>query len=160
MRILFFSNRRLERNGLLRNLQNFANLGDRNVHALGDFFAGRLASEFLHQLPAGTHQLVDRFDHVHRNADGAGLVGDGSRNGLANPPRRVGRKFVAAAPLKLIYRFHQPDVAFLNQIQKLQSAVGIFFRNGNHQAKVGFNQFFFCLVGFRFTAMDEGKSAL
>src|SRR5271157_3653631 len=91
MRIFLFTNRRFERDWLLRDLQHLAHFRHRNVHALGDFFAGRLSTQFLHQLPRGADQLVDGLDHVHRNTDGARLVGDGAGDGLPDPPRRVGR---------------------------------------------------------------------
>ena len=104
---------------------------------------------------AGADQLVDRFDHVHRNTNGAGLVGDGAGDGLANPPGGVGGEFVAAAPLKFVDGLHQADVAFLNQVQELQAAVGVFLGDGNHQAQVGFDQFLLGLVGFGLAAMDD-----
>ena len=155
MRIFLFADRSLERNRLLRDLQDLAHLGHRNVHALGDFFAGRLAPKFLHELAAGAHQLVDRLDHVHRNANRAGLIGDRAGDGLANPPGRVGREFVAAAPLELIDRLHQADIAFLNQVEKLQAAVGVFLGDGNDQAQVGLDQFLLGLLGFRFAAKND-----
>ena len=40
----------------------------------------------------GAHQLVDRLDHVHRDADGARLVGDRAGDRLADPPGRVGAR--------------------------------------------------------------------
>ena len=137
MRIFLLADGRLERDGLLRDLLGLAHLVDRNIHALGDLFGSGLAAKLLHQLPAGADLLVDRLDHVHRDADRARLVGDGAGDGLANPPSRVGREFVAAAPLELIRALHQADIAFLNQIQELQAAVGIFLRDGNNQAQVG-----------------------
>src|SRR5712692_1943242 len=159
MRIFFLADRRFEGNRLLRDLQNLAHLGDGDVHALGDFFAGRLAAEFLHELAAGAHQLVDRLDHVHRNADGARLVGDRARDGLPNPPCRIRRKFVPAAPLELVHRLHQADVALLNQVEELQSAVGILLGDRNNQPKVGFDQFFFGLLGFRLAAVNKRQRA-
>src|SRR5580658_4511203 len=160
VRIFFFADRRFERNRLLRNFHNLADLGHGNVHALGNFFGGWLASEFLHKLAAGAHQFVDRLDHVDRDTNRAGLIGDGARDGLANPPCGVRGKFVAAAPLELVDGFHQADVAFLNQVEELQAAVGVFFRDGNDQAKVGFDQLFFGLLGFGFAAVDERERAL
>src|SRR5205085_8884357 len=49
VRILFFTNRRFERDGLLRDLQDLADFRGRDVHLFGNLFAGWLASEFLHQ---------------------------------------------------------------------------------------------------------------
>jgi hypothetical protein len=49
---------------------------DGHLHLLGDLLRGRLAAEVLDELLLHAHQLVDRLDHVHRNADGARLIGD------------------------------------------------------------------------------------
>src|ERR1039458_5685176 len=110
VRIFFFADRGFERDRFLRDLQHLAHFRYWNVHALGDFFAGGLASQLLHQLPRGADQLVDGFDHVHRDADGARLIGDGAGDRLPDPPRGVGGKFVAAAVFELVDGFHQADV--------------------------------------------------
>jgi len=73
---------------------------------------------------------------VHRNADGACLVGDRARDRLPDPPRRVGREFVAAAVFELVDRLHEADVAFLDEVEELQTAIGVFFRDRDHQAQV------------------------
>ena len=85
--------------------------------------------------------LVDGLDHVHRDADGAGLIRDGARDGLADPPGGIGRELEAATEFELVHRLHQADVAFLDQVQELQAAVGVLLRNGNHQAQVGLDHF-------------------
>src|SRR5271166_2168403 len=140
MRIFLFANRRFEGDRLLRDLENFPHLRHRNVHALGDFFAGRFASQLLHQLPRGADQLVDRLDHVHRDTNRTRLVGNGTSNRLPNPPRGVRRKFVATAVFELVDGLHQADVAFLNQVEELQAAVGVLFRDRNHETEVGLDQ--------------------
>jgi hypothetical protein len=160
VRIFLFPDRRLQRNRLLRNLQDLAHLGHRNVHALGDLFTGRLATELLHQLAARPHQLIDRLDHVHRDADGARLIGNRAGDGLADPPSRVGRKLVAAAPFELVHGLHQANVALLDQIQELQAAVGIFLRDRHDEAQVGLNQFLLRLFGFRFAPVNDRQRAL
>src|SRR5579862_7571667 len=73
VRIFFFADRSLERDGLLRDLQDLADLGDRDVHATRYLLAGRLAAQFLHQLAAGADEFVDGLDHVHRDTNRPGL---------------------------------------------------------------------------------------
>ena len=74
--------------------------------------------------------------NVHRNADGARLVGGRAGDRLPDPPGRVGRELVAAAVFEFIDRLHQTDVAFLDQIEELQAAVGVFLGDGNDEAQV------------------------
>jgi len=108
--------------------------------------------QFLHQLARGADELVDGLDHVHRNAYGAGLVGDGAGNSLPDPPRGIGRELVAAAVLELVHGLHQADIAFLNQVQKLQAAVWCIFRDRNHQPQVGLDQLALGLLGIEVAA--------
>src|SRR6185369_4416839 len=140
MRILFLADRSLQRDRLLRDLQDLSHLRDRDVHPLRDLLRRRLAAQLLDQRARRADELVDRLDHVHGNTDGARLVGDGAGDGLADPPRRVGRELVAALVLELVDRLHQPDVAFLDQVQELQAAVRVLLRDGDDQAEVGFHQ--------------------
>jgi len=60
----------------------------------------------------------------------------------------------------LSHGLHQADVTFLNQVQKLQPAIGVFFGNGNDEAEVGLDQFFFGLFGFGFSPKYHLKHAL
>ena len=132
---------RLQRDRLLRHLQNGADALDRQLNFLGDFLRGGLAAVFLDQLLLHAHQLVDRFDHVHRDADGARLVGDRAGDRLANPPGGVGRELVAAAVFEFLDRLHQAHVAFLDQVEEGEAAVGVFLGDGNDEAQVGFDHF-------------------
>src|SRR6202000_1435350 len=91
----------------------------RHGELLGQFLGRGLAADLVQHLPARAHDLVDRLDHVHGNADGARLVGDRAGDRLPDPPRLVGRELVAAAVLELVDRLHQADVAFLDQIEEL-----------------------------------------
>ena len=122
--------------GLLGDLQDLADL------VLGHFHLQRqggwigLQSSFLQDLTRNAVHLVDGFDHVHRNTDGACLVRDGAGDGLANPPGGVGGKLVTTAVLEFVHGLHQTDVALLNQIQKLQAAIGVLLGNGNHQSQI------------------------
>ncbi|MCY1177488.1 hypothetical protein D9M73_177980 [compost metagenome] len=79
---------------------------------------------------------------MHRNTDGAGLVGDRPGNGLTDPPGGIGRELVAATVFELVHGLHQADVAFLDQVEELQAAVGVLLGDGDHQTQVGFDQLF------------------
>jgi hypothetical protein len=96
------------------------------------FVRRRLAADLVEQLPARAHDLLDRLDHVHRDADGALLIGDR----LPDPPCRVGRELVAAAVLELVDLLHQADVAFQGQIEELQAAVGACLGDRDDEAQV------------------------
>ncbi len=160
VRIFFFADRSLQRDRLLRNLQHLAHLRNRNVHLLRDLFAGRFAAQLLHQRARSTNQFIDRFDHVHRDSNRARLIGDGASDRLANPPGCIGGKLITAAPFELVHGLHQTDVAFLNQIEKLQPAVGVLLRNRNDQSQVGLDQFAFRLAGMVFSSNDRLQRAL
>src|ERR1700739_860620 len=154
VRVFLFTDRRLQRNRLLRDLQYLAHLRYRNVHAPRDLFARRLTAQFLHQLPACADELVDRLDHVHRDTNRSRLVRNRTRNRLANPPRRIRRELVTTPILEFIHCLHQADIALLNQVQELQSAIRVFLRDRNHQTKVGFNQLALRLLGVH-VALDH-----
>ena len=77
---------------------------------------------------------------MNGNADRARLIGDGPGDGLANPPRGIGRELVAATVLELFGGAHQADVAFLNQVEQVKSAIDVLFRYGDDQAEVGFDE--------------------
>src|SRR5579862_471501 len=160
MRIFFFADRRFERDRFLRDLQDLPHFRDRNVHALGDLFARWFASQFLHKLTRGADQLVDRFDHVYRDADRARLVGNRAGDGLPNPPRGIRRKLVATAVFEFVDGLHQSDIAFLNQVEELQSAVGVFLGDRNYKAEVGLNELAFGLLRVHVALDDLALRAL
>ena len=64
------------------------------------------------------------------------LIGDGPGDRLTDPPGGIGRELVAALVLELVHRLHQPDVAFLNQVEELEAAVGVLLGDRYDQAQV------------------------
>src|SRR5579871_2780585 len=141
MRILLVADRGLERQRLLGDLQDLAHLLERHAELFGELLGGRLAADLVEHLAARAHDLVDGLDPVHRDADGARLIGDRAGDRLANPPGGVGRELVAAAVLEFVDRLHQADIAFLNEVEELQAAVGVFLGDGDDEAQVGFDHF-------------------
>ncbi len=74
------------------------------------------------------------------DANGTRLISNGTSNRLPNPPRGISGELVSPPVFELVHRLHQADVAFLNQVEELQTAVGILLGDGNHQTQVGFDQ--------------------
>ena len=137
LRLVGIAHGRLHGDGLLRHLQDGAHAFDRHLHRVGQLFGGGLAPQFLHELLLGAPQLVDDLDHVDRDADGAGLVGDAAGDGLAYPPGGVGGELVAALVFELLDALHQADVALLDQVEEGLAAVGVFLGDGDDQAQIG-----------------------
>jgi hypothetical protein len=138
----------LQRDRLLGHLEHGADAFDGKVDFLGDFLRRRFAAVFLDELLLHAHQLVDRLDHVDRDADGAGLVGDRAGDGLADPPGGVGGELVAAAVFEFLDRLHQAHVAFLDEVEEGEAAVGVFLGDGNDEAEVGLDHLGFRLERF------------
>src|SRR5690606_14487960 len=153
--VLFLADRRLEADRLLGDLEDLAHLVERQLHLLGDLFRRRLPSELLHEVTGGTDELVDRLDHVHGDADRAGLIGDRARDGLPNPPRRVGAELVAALVLELVHGLHQADVAFLDQVQKLQAAVRVLLGDRHDEAQVRLHELGLGALGLALAGADR-----
>src|SRR6516164_3095986 len=119
MGFVLFANRCLERERLLGDLQRLAYLFERHMELLGKLFRRRLTTDLVQHLPTRTHDLVDDLDHVNGYADGARLIRERSADRLSNPPRGVGREFVATSIFELVDGLHQSDVAFLDQVEEL-----------------------------------------
>src|SRR6267154_2071854 len=153
MRVFLVAHWRFQRQRLFRDLENFSNLLQGHAELLGQFLRRRFAPDLIQHLARGAHDLVDGLDHVHGNADGTRLVGNASRDRLPDPPGRIGRELVAAAILEFVDRLHQPDIAFLDQIEELQAAVGVFLGDRDHQPQIGLDHLLLGAAGFALAAL-------
>ncbi|EDQ03721.1 hypothetical protein OIHEL45_00375 [Sulfitobacter indolifex HEL-45] len=145
---------RLEADRLLGNLHHLADLFERHLQLLGQFLGRWLTANLVQHLATGADQLIDRLNHVHRNTDGARLIGDRAGDRLTDPPGRIGREFVAATVFELIHGLHQADVAFLNKIKELQTTVRVLFGDGDDETQVRFDHLFLGLTGFFFALLN------
>src|SRR6266508_2638371 len=134
--VLLLADGGLEADRLLRDLEDLADLVERQLHLLGDLLRGWLAPELLHEVAARPDELVDRLDHVDRDADGPRLVGDRARDRLTDPPRRVRRELVASLVLELVDRLHEADVPLLDEVEELQAAVRVLLRDRHDEPQV------------------------
>src|SRR5262249_16936348 len=88
------------------------------------------------------------------------LVGDGSSDGLTDPPGGVGGEFVTATVLELVDGFHEADVALLNEVEELEAAVGVLLRDGDNEAKIGLDELAFGTLGVHVALDHLALSAL
>ena len=93
------------------------------------------------------------------NANRSRLIRNGARDRLPNPPGRVRRELVAPPVLELVDGLHQADVALLDQIQELQTAVRVLLRDGDDEPQVGLDQFLLGLLGLRFAFENRSQRA-
>ncbi len=91
---------------------------------------------------------------------GAGLLGEGVHDGLADPPDRVGDELDVAGGIEPFGGLDQADVALLDQILKRQAAPPVFVGDRNHIFQISAHQIvqgfhiapgdFFSQLGFFF----------
>jgi hypothetical protein len=77
------------------------------------------------------------FDDVTRQPDRPVLLTQRPADGLANPPVGIGDKFQSATWIKLVHRPHQPEIAFLDQVEHRHATVAIACRDMNDQPEIG-----------------------
>src|SRR5258706_2973815 len=102
--------------------------------ASADFLAASAA--IVEQLARGAHDLAEGVDDMHGESDGFCLIRKAAADRLPDPPGGVGGELVAAAILELVDPLHQADIAFLDQVEELQAAVGVFLGDRDHEAQV------------------------
>ena len=123
--VVLLADRRVERQRVERDAQDLADPVGRRGAALGQLVDRRLALELLMHLALDAQHLVHGLDHVHRDADGARLVGDRAGDGLADPPRGVRRELEALGVVELLDRTHQAEVALLDEVEEQHAATDV-----------------------------------
>src|SRR5215472_4795847 len=126
MGVALFADRCFERERFLGHLQRLAYLFERHMKLLGKLLRRRLVAYFVEHLPTRTHDLVDQLNHVNGHTNGARLILKRAADRLPNPPGSVGRELEATSIFELVNGLHQADVAFLDQVEKWQAAIGVF----------------------------------
>ena len=115
---------------------HLARLLDRQARLLGDLVERRLAPELRPEQSLGLVHLLEALDDVDGHPDRPGLVRESARDGLADPPGRVGRELVAAAPVELLDGADQPERPFLDQVEERQALVAVVLRDRDDEAEV------------------------
>src|SRR5262245_48241679 len=112
---------------------------DREAGRLGELLLRRFAAELDLEAPRRARQLLLALNDVNRNANRAGMVRDRALHALADPPGRVRRELVAAAPVELLDGTVQAERPFLDQIEERHAEPPVALRDRDDQAKVRFD---------------------
>ena len=118
----------------MRRISRTSSVG--HLELLGDLLGPRLAAQPLDELALDVHDLVELLDHVHRDPDRAGLVGDRTGHGLADPPGGVRGELVALAVVELLDRPDQAQRPLLDQVEERQPATQIPLRDRHDEPQV------------------------
>src|SRR5438445_633743 len=153
--ILLVADRSFQRQRLLGDLEHLAHLLERHAELLGKLLGRGLAADLVEHPARLTHDLADAVHHVDGDADRARLVGDRACDRLADPPGGIGRELVPAAVLELIDRLHQTDIAFLDQVEELQAAVGVWLGDRDDEAQVRLHHLFLGLTRLAFALLHH-----
>ena len=134
--LILFADRVLERDRRLRAPHDLLDLRAREVEIDRDLDRRRVAAQLAAKPPLGADDLVVLVDDVDGHANRAALVGDRARDGLADPPRRIRRELVAAAPVELLGGADEADRPLLDEIEERQPLVAVALRNRDDEAEV------------------------
>src|SRR5437667_671975 len=79
---------------------------------------------------------------MDRQANGLGLVGQGAFDGLLDPPGAIRRELATFGGIETFNGFHQPYVAFADQIQQRQADPFIIAGDFYDEPQVGLDHLF------------------
>src|SRR3954471_301854 len=145
----------LERDRRLRRALDRVDLFGIDARDLGDLLGRGLAPELGHELALGPADLVELLHHVDRDADRARLVGQGPRDRLPDPPRRVRRELEALAVVELLRRANQTERALLDEVEERESLVSVVLRDGDDEPQVGLDHLLLCVEVAALDALRE-----
>src|SRR4051812_30132506 len=151
LRLLLIADRLLERDRRLRGALDRLDLLRLDPRDLGDLVGGGLAPELGDELALGPADLVELLDDVHGDADRPGLVGQGARDRLANPPGRVRRELEALAVVELLRRTDEAERSLLDQVQERQALVAVVLGDRDDEPEIRLDHL---LLGIEVAALD------
>src|SRR5829696_1578626 len=152
--LLLVADRLLERDGGLRRALDRVDLLRVDPRDVRDLLRRGLAAELRDELALRAADLVELLDHVDRDADRAGLVGERAGDRLADPPRRVGGELEALAVVELLRGAHQAERALLDEVQERQALVAVVLGDRDDQAQVGLDHL---LLRVEVAALDPAR---
>src|SRR3954454_16373088 len=120
LRLVLVADRLLQRDRRLRAAEGLPPFVRAQIEVLADLYVGRLAAELGAKLALGADDLVELLHDVDGHPDRARLVRESARNGLEDPPSRVGRELETLAVVELLRGANEANRYLMDQIEDLQ----------------------------------------
>src|ERR671938_779014 len=108
----------VQRHRCLRGAESLVDVLDRQAGRLRELGLRRFAPELDLEPARGARELLLPLDDVHGHADRARVVRDRALHRLADPPGRVRRELVAAAPVELLDGAVEAERPLLDQVEE------------------------------------------
>ena len=116
------------------------NLVGLDVDPLGHLRVGRVAAELVLQIPLGPADGVELIVDVNGQPNGSTLIGNGTHDGLLDPPRCVGGEAEAPFGVELLAGPGEAEGALLAQILEVEAAVLVALGDADDEAEVGLRE--------------------
>ncbi len=120
-----FIQRRVHRGDPLRQPEHLLHLVHGFVEQVCHLFGRGFVVELLREMARSALIDVDLLQHMHRQANGAGLIHDAALDGLPDPPGGIGGKTKAAFGIELFYGAYEAEISFLDQVKQCQATVHV-----------------------------------
>src|SRR6266851_1077177 len=127
---------RIQADRLAAGAQQFLDLVRSPVKLDSQLLGRRLAAQALVHVALNPAQLAEHLEHVHRQPNSPGRVGEATLDGLPDPPHGVGGELVALGVVELLDRPDQAQVSFLHHVKQGQAPVAVLLGYRNDQAQV------------------------
>src|SRR4029077_8172875 len=111
----------------------------------------RLAAQLLREIGLGAAHADQLRVLIQRDADAAGLLGEGFEDRLAHPPHRIRDELHALVRIELLHCLEQPLIADGDELREIEAVSLVLLDVGNDESEVGGHE---PLGGFFITTLD------
>src|SRR5262249_57905170 len=119
--------------------ERLVNVLHRKPGRLGELVLRRIAAELDLEAARGARELLLALDDVDGHADRARVIGDRALHRLPDPPGRVRRELVPAAPVELLHGAVEPKRSLLDEVEEGDAKTAVALGDRDDKPKVGFD---------------------
>ena len=111
---------------------------------------------FLGELLVGVVDCAYDVDHVDGESNGTSTVAEPAGDRLTDPPGRVRGELEALPPVELLYGADEAQVAFLDEVEEVETASCVTLGDGDDEAQVAADEGEFRFLAFFHQAGESG----